>query len=65
MAKIDDYTQALELGKSELCGENPELLAQYAGCKILRSDQEEPKLILDFLNRPVIASWPDLELRRN
>ena len=63
MAKIDDYTQAFDLGKRELSDENPELLAQYTGCKIQRNDLKETEFTLDFLNRPVIASWPDLDFR--
>ena len=60
MAKIDDYTQALELGKKALQGNDPESLAKFSGALYQVPAQGEQSLVIRFLNREVIISWPDL-----
>ncbi len=61
MAKIDDYNQALELGKKELSENDSNLMAHYSGSEIEKDEAGGKRLMLDFLNRPVVISWPDLE----
>lgn len=63
MARIDDYTQAFELGRKKLSDKDPDLLAQYSGSAIEGDEAGKPQLILDFLNRPVVISWPDMDFR--
>jgi hypothetical protein len=63
MARIDDYNQAFELGKKGLSDKAPDLLAQYSGCEIEGDAAGKPQLILGFLNRPIVISWPDLDFK--
>jgi len=61
MARIDDYKQALALGKKELSGKDPNLIAGYAGADLLGDEEENSCICLDFLNKEILISWPDLE----
>ncbi len=61
MAKIDDYTQAFKLGKEELSNKDVDLIAQYSGSNIKKDPSGKTELVLNFLNRPVTISWPDLD----
>jgi hypothetical protein len=61
MPRIDDYKQALELGRKELADKNPDLLASLSGAVIERDKQGNPACCLNFLNREIIFSWPELE----
>ncbi len=65
MARIDDYRQALALGKYELSEKDPHLIADYAGADMREGEEENPCLCLDFLNEEIIISWPDLEFSYN
>ena len=65
MARIDDYKQALALGKKELSGKDPSLIAGYAGADMLGDEEENPCICLDFLNKEILVSWPDLEFSYN
>ena len=60
MARIDDYTQAFELGKEELLDKDADLVARYSGAEIKKDETGRKKLTLNFLGRPVTISWPDL-----
>jgi len=59
MPRIDDYREALELGRNELSGKNPDLIAGFSGALINRDKKGNTSLSLDFLNRKIIISWPD------
>jgi hypothetical protein len=61
MARIDDYKQALALGKNELSDKDPKLIAAYAGAEIRGGEKENSCICLDFLNNEILISWPDLE----
>jgi hypothetical protein len=61
MPRIDDYRQALELGRKELADKNPDLLATFSGAVIERDKQGISVFCLNFLNSEIIFSWPELE----
>jgi hypothetical protein len=61
MPRIDDYEQALELGRKDLADKNPDLLASFSGAVIERDKQGNSAFCLDFLNREIMLSWPELE----
>ncbi len=61
MARIDDYREALELGRKELSGKDPELITSFSGAVIHRDKEGRPLLSLNFLNEEIIISWPGLE----
>ncbi len=65
MARIDDYKQALALGKKELSGKDPNLIAGYAGAELRGGEEENSCICLDFLNNEILISWPDLEFSYN
>lgn len=60
MARRDDYAQALELGKRTLSDKNPDLVSRLSGAEIRRDGAGNTALCLDFFNRPVMMTWPDL-----
>ena len=60
MARIDDYAQALELGKKTLSDKNPDLVSRFSGAEIKRDGLGKTELRLEFFNRPVVMTWPDL-----
>ena len=61
MPRIDDYKQALELGRKELADKHPDLLASSSGAVIERNKHEISAFCLNFLNREIIFSWPELD----
>ncbi len=61
MPRIDDYKQALDLGRKALSGRNPDILASYSGAVIHRDRERKVSFSLNFLNIETIISWPDLE----
>jgi hypothetical protein len=58
---MDDYKQALELGRKGISENNPDLVASLSGAVIHRDKEGNTSLSLDFLNRKVLISWPGLE----
>lgn len=60
MARIDDFKQARELSKTELLQRDPDVIAEYSGVKLVKKDNETSTLILNFLNRNINISWPEL-----
>jgi hypothetical protein len=61
MPRIDDYKQALELGRKALADKEPDLLVSSSGAVIERNKQVTSVFCLNFLNREIIFSWPELE----
>ena len=60
MPRIDDYQQALELGKRGLSDKNPERIASLSGAVLQRDKEGKSALSLNFLGRNTIISWPEL-----
>ncbi len=60
MARIDDYNQAFDLCRKQLFDKDPALIAQLSGAEIKKDESGMTTLFLDFLNRSVGISWPDL-----
>lgn len=60
MARIDDYKQALELGKRNLAGKAPDLIAGFSGAAIEKDKGQNISLSLNFLNAEIVITWPDL-----
>jgi hypothetical protein len=61
MARIDDYRAALKLGKAELMDKDPKGIADLSGAQLEEGADGPTTLTLDFLNRRVVITWPDLE----
>ncbi len=61
MPRIDDYRQALELGRKQLSGKDPDTIASFSGAEIQRDEQGSAWLCLNFLNTEILVSWPELE----
>lgn len=61
MPRIDDYKQALNLGREELSGKDPNLLATLSGAVIHKDKEGNTAISLNFLNREIALSWPGLE----
>ena len=62
MPRIDDYQQALDLGKTAIREKNPDLVAGFSGASIQRDDKGADFLELLFLNREIRVSWPEIEI---
>ena len=60
MARIDDYQQALTLVQEELSGVYPDQIANLSGVELLQSSQGEKFFSLNFLEKEIVISWPDL-----
>lgn len=61
MPRIDDYKQALELGRKDLADKDLDLLASYSGAVVERNKKGNSILFLNFLNRDIMLSWPELD----
>ena len=61
MPRIDDYNNAVALGKEELRKKNPGRIATLSGGAIAEEGGITPSLILPFLNRQVVIKWPELD----
>jgi len=64
MARIDDYRQAVELGKKALEGKDPKYIAARSGAALGSDSKGEAVLTLIFLNREIKITWPDLSISR-
>jgi hypothetical protein len=60
MPRIDDYQQALELGRTALRQADPDLLARLSGSEIRREEEGKALLLIPFLNDQVSLTWPEL-----
>ena len=65
MARIDDYKQALALGKEELSGKDLNQIAVYAGAEMRGGEEERSCICLEFLKKEILISWPDIEFSYN
>ena len=62
MARIEDYKHAAEIAKEELIKKNPKRIASMCGAIFNGKRAEDISLEIDFLNRPVLIKWPDLNM---
>ena len=60
MARVDDYIKAVEIGKNELMGNDPEQIAMRSGAAYVQGDHGSGVLSIDFLNKTIDISWPEL-----
>ena len=60
MARIDDYIKASELGKKALAGEDPKKIAARSGAEYVEEPNGKMGFSIDFLNKKVLVSWPEL-----
>lgn len=60
MARVDDYIKAAEIGKNELMGNDPERIAVRSGAAYIQGDRGDGVLSIDFLNKTIDISWPEL-----
>ena len=49
MPRVDDYKQAKELGRKELLGKDPVLIADYSGAKFHNNEKEERFFSINFM----------------
>ena len=61
MARVDDYIKAVALGKEELIGKDPKQIARRSGAVFVAAENGKDRISIDFLNRKIDISWPDLE----
>jgi hypothetical protein len=62
MPRIDDYKQALELGRAAIREKDPDLLAGLSGASIHRDTGSAVSLKLLFLNQEILVSWPGMRI---
>ena len=62
MPRIDDYKKAVELGKKELKDKNPKRIGGLSGAEFEADSNGNTVLTMDFLNRKVSITWPDLKI---
>jgi hypothetical protein len=62
MPRIDDYKKAVELGKKELQDKNPKRIGGLSGAEFEADSNGNAVLTMDFLNRKVSITWPDLKI---
>lgn len=60
MARVDDYLKAVEIGKNELTGNDPERIAARIGAAYVQGDHGNGVLSIDFLKKTIEISWPQL-----
>ena len=61
MARIDDYITAVSLGKKELAGKDPKQIARRSGAIYVEETNGKTNLSIQFLNRKINISWPELD----
>ena len=65
MARVDDYIKAVEIGKNELMGHDPEQIAARSGAAYALGDHGKAVLSIDFLEKTIDISWPELAFSYN
>ena len=58
---MDDYIKAVSLGKKELMGKDPKLIARRSGAVYVEGTNGKAGLSIHFLNRKIDISWPELD----
>lgn len=65
MARVDDYIKAVEIGKNELMGKDPERIARQSGATYTQGEHGHAVLSIDFLNKIIEISWPEMAFSYN
>ncbi len=61
MARVDDYKNAVNLARDALAEKNPKRVADLSGARFETDPGGGVTLTLDFLNREMAVTWPDLD----
>jgi len=61
MPRIDDYKQALELGKGRLSRIDPKGAADLFGADFRTDEAGRPSIRMEFLGKKVLVDWPLLD----
>ena len=61
MARVDDYVKAVSLGKEELEGRDPKQIARRSGATCVEGTDGKSSLSIQFLNKKIYISWPELD----
>ncbi|MEW6668984.1 MAG: DUF3786 domain-containing protein [Thermodesulfobacteriota bacterium] len=59
MPRIDDYQQALELGRNALKQGSPDILARCSGSEIRKDEGGRTLILVSFLKDEVSLAWPE------
>lgn len=65
MPRIDDYKNALELGKKEISNKNPLYLSRLGGAELVENKDDSYAISIMFLNRLITISWPDINFTQD
>jgi hypothetical protein len=66
MARIDDFILARDLSRRELAEKDINSVAIYSGAVLnINSEDNSKSLLISFLNRDVIVSWPEMGFSHN
>lgn len=62
MPRIDDYKQAREISRKELSTKDPHVISRFSGAPLQENNEGISVLTLNFLNRTLLITWPDMEI---
>jgi hypothetical protein len=65
MARVDDYRMALEMTEREIRERNPLHLCRLSGGLFTRQEADAAVIELQFLNRMITITWPDLSFSQD
>ena len=65
MARVDDYRMALEMTEREIRERNPLHLCRLGGALFTRQGGDSAVIELQFLNRMITITWPDLSFSQD
>jgi hypothetical protein len=65
MARVDDYRMALEMTEREIRKRNPLQLCRLSGALFTGQEGDSAVFELQFLNRMVTITWPDLSFSQD
>jgi len=60
MPRIDDYINAVAIGKEELRKKAPARIATLSGGNLIEEGSANSSLAIPFLNRQIVIRWPEL-----
>jgi len=65
MARVDDYRMALKIAEKEIRERNPLHLCRLSGAVFTEQGGDAPVIQLQFLNRMMTITWPDLSFSQD